>query len=96
MPATLQDYVDLLDSYLCGKIAARSFERRFLSAWQNAGDPITDAEREAGDAASRALEELFYAVDSFRSRIEDRDPDLDLDEEALRERAKYAIRVLQG
>lgn len=96
MPATVQDYVELLDAFLCGKLAAKRFERRFLEAWQETPDPLTATTDEAGDEASRALEELFYAVGSYRNDADVQDPRLDLDEDELRDKAKVAIRALQG
>lgn len=96
MSSTVKNYVDLLDAFLCGKLAIRNFEERFLHTWQNCTDPLIEAEVEAGDSASRALEDLFYAVDSYRAEPEECDPRLELDEASLRERAKVAIRALQG
>lgn len=89
-------YVDLLDSFLCGKIDGPRFEQLYLDAWREDRDLFEEHSDGPSESESRVLEELFYDVDSFCSDPALFDEKLDIDEDELRSRAKVAIRKLQG
>lgn len=91
-----QRYIELLDAFLCGKSPAAAFQERYLDAWsQDRG--LGGAEVDGPTTDERdALEELFHAVNDFCADDDLFDSRVDLDEESLRERAKVAIRRLQG
>ncbi|TDQ55401.1 colicin immunity domain-containing protein [Actinorugispora endophytica] len=76
MDIPLAPYADLARSYVEGEIEARAFETAFLRLFK------TD-ERLFGPADYEALEELFWAVDSYCADPELRD-ERDLDEPQLR------------
>jgi len=83
----IQQYIDLIDSFVSVKIDAPRFESGYLALFKK--DKVRHSER-----VFTILNELFYAVDDYVENPDLREGPSDLDDEQLRERAGVALRQL--
>jgi hypothetical protein len=86
MRSELNQYIELIESFIHNHIGAGEFEQRYLELFKN--DPT-----EWSEAEFAALDALFAAVDAFCADPDLRDED-DLDEERLKHEGKVALRQL--
>jgi hypothetical protein len=79
-------FIELIASFVEGKLDAGSFEKKFLELRRSSGDMPEKVEE--------VVDNLFYDVDAFVEDPALRDED-DIDEEQLRESAQVALKALR-
>jgi hypothetical protein len=85
----LAPYLELLEAFVAGNVAATAFEQRFLERYK--GDPFLWS-----DPVFDVLDGLFADVDAYVADDGLRDlDDGDLDDEGLRTSARSALARLQ-
>ena len=77
-------YINLLKDFLCNKITADDFERRFLGMFKSETNCYSKLE-------FQILDKLFGDVDAYCSDPELLDPEYDITEEDLKFSAKEAL-----
>lgn len=86
-PSLLDHYVSVMADFVAGRIDGETFEQRYYAVFKH-------DETDLPDEVAAALDDVFWAADSFYADPTLRDEG-DLDADQLRERVRAALATLQ-